>query len=419
MVELLTDFAFGFDRIGPAQRCGITRAAPVRSDLFGVLVGGVHGVCPTDRVVVEGGRAAHFVQYLRDAVEGHQLVEGAIQAALGAGAVIAGDVDEQGVVIDAHVFEGLDQAHHLGVGVLGKAGIDLHHAGIDRLLSLVQVSPGFDSLRTSGQFGILWHDALGLHIGQGLFTHRIPAFVEFALVLFDPLLPNVMRGVGGAERTVQEEGLVRRHGMQAADPGDGLVDHVFRDMVTFFCRGGGFDRGGTHEQGGRPLVGFATHKAVELFKAIAGRPAVERTRHADLPGRGLVHLAHRARIVAVQAQHLGHRGHGVRAYAVVAGCPRRDFRDGPHPSRVVVAPRQQRLARRRTQCRGVEAVVEQAVVVDLLHGRHIARPPGHAWRAKAHVVDQDDDHVGCALRWAQRFNRWKLGVARIQRHLAL
>ena len=61
-----------------------------------------------------------------DAVQGQHLVERALRSAFGARAVVADDVDDEGVVHLAHVFDGLNQPAHLIVGVLGKAGEDLH-----------------------------------------------------------------------------------------------------------------------------------------------------------------------------------------------------------------------------------------------------------------------------------------------------
>ena len=113
----------------------VAGAAVMGGHLLGVLEGGVHGVGPTNREVVEGRGAADFIesgqdvfQHLRNAVEGHQLVEGAVQAAFGASAVVTRNVDEEGVFIFTHVLKRFDDAHHLHVGMLGKAGVGLHEA---------------------------------------------------------------------------------------------------------------------------------------------------------------------------------------------------------------------------------------------------------------------------------------------------
>jgi hypothetical protein len=42
-----------------------------------------------------------------------------------------------------------------------------------------------------------------------------------------------------------------------------------------------------------------------------------------------------------------------------------------------------------------------------------------AGAAEAHVVNQDNDHIGRPLRRAQRFDGWEFSLARVQRHFAL
>src|SRR5207237_1439112 len=86
-----------------------------------------------------------------------------------------------------------------------------------------------------------------------------------------------------------------------------------------------------------PLVRLAAHEAVELVEPAAGRPAVERTGRADLPGRALVVLAERGGAVAVQPQHLRQRRDVLGPHPGVAGEGGRGFHDGAGVAGVVVA----------------------------------------------------------------------------------
>ena len=72
---------------------------------------------------------------------------------------------------------------------------------------------------------------------------------------------------------------------------------------------------------------------------------------------------------------------------------------------MVVASGQQRLARRRAQRGGVEAVVLQAARRQLLRVRRLAGAAEGARRAEAGVVDQDDQDVRRALGRAQLLDR--------------
>ena len=77
----------------------------------------------------------------------------------------------------------------------------------------------------------------------------------------------------------------------------------------------------------------------------------------------------------------------------------------PIPTEWWLRPGQQRLAGRRAQRGGVEAVVPEPARGETLGGRRPARPPERARRAEADVVEQDDQHVRCALRRQQRLDR--------------
>src|SRR4029453_18277261 len=69
----------------------------------------------------------------------------------------------------------------------------------------------------------------------------------------------------------------------------------------------------------------------------------------------------------------------------------------------------------------MEAVVLQAVRGQPLGGRSRTRAPEGARRRKAHVVEQNDEHVRRARRWVQRLNRRKRrrGILGVERGIAL
>ena len=66
---------------------------------------------------------------LQEPVEGNHLVERALGRALPRGAVIAKDVEDERIVEDLQVGQGVDQTPDMVVGVLQEPGIDLHLAG--------------------------------------------------------------------------------------------------------------------------------------------------------------------------------------------------------------------------------------------------------------------------------------------------
>ena len=58
----------------------------------------------------------------------------------------------------------------------------------------------------------------------------------------------------------------------------------------------------------------------------------------------------------------------------------------------------------------MEAVVAQAAVGEPLEVGRLARPAEGAAVAEAHVVEQDDEHVGGALGGPNWLDRWEAGV---------
>ena len=247
--------------------------------------------------------------------------------------------------------------------------------------------------RPGGQLGISRDHPELLLAGEALLAQPIPPLVEAAPVLVGPLLGNVVRGVGGARREVDEERLVRHQRLLLADPVDGPVGHVLGEVIPLLGGTVGLDRHRVPVDRGRPLVGLPADEAVEVLEARSGRPLRERAHRAGLPHRHLVALAELRRRVPVELQHLGQRGGRVRPDRVVARSRRGDLGDPAHPHGMVIATGQQRLPRRRTQRGRVEPVVAQTVVGQTLRRRAVDRPPERAGGGEPGVVDEHDQHV--------------------------
>ena len=107
----------------------------------------------------------------------------------------------------------------------------------------------------------------------------VPALVEQLHVadLLNPLRRRVVRRVGAAGRVVDEEGLVGRQRVDAVHVVDRLVGHRRHQVVAGVALERIDRRGVADEVARLPLVGVAAHEAVEVLKAHAGRPLIERT----------------------------------------------------------------------------------------------------------------------------------------------
>ena len=133
VLELAADLALGLDPVGPVH----DQRLRVPPKLEATCLVHMNGVLPaTAQPAAMCGKVSGPPQssmffsmsgtVSRDAVEVGHLVEHAVHAAFGAGAVVADDVEEQRVVQLAEVFDRLHHAADLVVGVRGEAGEHFH-----------------------------------------------------------------------------------------------------------------------------------------------------------------------------------------------------------------------------------------------------------------------------------------------------
>src|SRR5262245_32264902 len=105
VMELGTDLARVFNSLQPGDDHAIARAAEVRGDLLCPLERRIASPSPAYRVVRRGAWQPEFVDPVQHLLEGrlepikrHDLVGGTLQRTLGARAVIADDVDDEGIL---------------------------------------------------------------------------------------------------------------------------------------------------------------------------------------------------------------------------------------------------------------------------------------------------------------------------------
>ena len=282
------------------------------------------------------------------------------------------------------------------IGVLQEPREHLGLAGEEAPLVRRQRVPRHDVLRPVAQPGVRRDHAQLLLALERFVPDLVPALVELALVLVGPLLRHMVRRMDRPGRVVDEERLVRRHRLLGFHPVDGLVGHVDGEVVVLHLWGIDLDHAVVDER--IPLVGLTADEAVELVEPLVGGPAVERARHAGLPGGGFVPLAEGAGAVAVEPQHFRQGRHAVRDLPGVAGEGRRALHDRAGVGGVVVPAGLERVARRRAQRRGVEVVEAQARLGQLVHRWRADGTAERAGPAEADVVDQHDHDIGRALR---------------------
>ena len=415
------DAAVVLDARRPGDHRG-RAAASARGHRLAVGERGGRGVGPGGGIAAVRTRGAEVVhprrqvvERLGDAVPVAELVHDAVQAALGRGAVVAGDVDDERVVELTGLLDGLDDATDLVVGVLDRRAEDLHPAGTDHLVGVGDVVPRRQRRRAWGELGVGRDDPQLLLPRQGPVAERVVAVVELAAVALDELARHPDRRLVAARGVVGDPGLLGMDRLLPRDPGDRLVGHVGLEVVALLRRRRGLQRRAVLPQRRVPLAHARPEEAVEVVGAHAPRPPVERPGDGDLVDRGEVGLADPGRAVPVVVKDLEHRRRAARDVAVVAREPRRDLRHTAHGDLVRVAPGQQRRPRRRAHRRRVEVVEDQPTRRQPVERRRVRRPTERAHVPVAHVVAHDQQHVGRPLRRLQRLG--EVGLRVLERDL--
>ncbi len=123
----------------------------------------------------------------------------------------------------------------------------------------------------------------------------------------------MVRRVGRARREVDEERLVGNESLLLPDPVDGLVRHVFHQVVALFGRLLRLDRYGALIERGIPLMRLTSDESVEIFESASpGRPGIEGTSRTGLPHRHFMALSELGSCVAIELEGSRERGAGVR-----------------------------------------------------------------------------------------------------------
>ena len=211
--------------------------------------------------------------------------------------------------------------------------------------------------------------------------------------LVDPFLGRMVRRVRGTGDVIEEEGLAGIDLVDAVQVIDGVVGHS-GDQVPSRLPHEGINLRRVAEQVRLPLVRVAADEPVEVIEALPDRPILERSNLAGREGRHVVVLAEPRGGVAVFLEDSADGRLVLGDDAVVARESRGLFGYHAEAGRVMVAPGDQRGARRRAERGGVDVVVAQAVFREAIHRRRRDDAAERAGYAKAGVIRHDEENVG-------------------------
>ena len=135
-----------------------------------------------------------------------ELADGAILSFRGR-AVIAPDVEDEGILAQPHFFERIDESADLRIGVFAETRIDFHQPRLESTLGLGNVGPRRHRRMARCQLGVRRNPAQGLLSREDLLTQLVPALIELAPVFLRPLLRDMVRAVNGPRPQYMKKGL--------------------------------------------------------------------------------------------------------------------------------------------------------------------------------------------------------------------
>ncbi len=238
VMPLRSNFPLGFDAVRPVSHESIASSAVTASDLLRPSEWRVPSHGPSGGVVAVRIRATQVIQMLEYVCDrfGHTVevscfIEQPVHRPFGTRAVVTDDVEDECVVQLPQVFDRIDHATHLGVGVLTKSGEDFHLACKQFLLVGAELVPILDPFRLQRELRSGGDDSQFDLSSQRLFSQLVSALIELPFVLGDPLLRHMMWRVSGSRCKVREERLLGSECFGEPDPLDRLIGEVGHEMV--------------------------------------------------------------------------------------------------------------------------------------------------------------------------------------------
>src|SRR5437660_5533166 len=238
----------------------------------------------------------------RNAVQGCHFVERPILRPFHARAVVTEDVNNESVVGEAHLRNGLDNAAHSVIGVFLVTGINFHLTRIHFLHFRRDARPRGERRITRSKFAVGWNNTELLLSCEGFFAQFVPALIELALVFVAPFLRDLVWRMCCTRREIEKERFARRLRFLIADPRNRMVCHRVIKIEVLLLRDAN-DLIILNENR-IELTGFSAEKSPEIVEAECVRPSIKRTRSPLLRIRCKMPLADRRSVVTVGLKNL-------------------------------------------------------------------------------------------------------------------
>ena len=284
------------------------------------------------------------------------------------------------------------------VGVIEHAGEGRLQPREDAPFVGTVLFPCLHAVIARGQPGFRRHDPHRLLPRHPLLALDVPAMGEHRIIALDDVHRRLVRCVAGAERDPGQPRDIGPVGGVIGDEADRLIDQVGRQVIAVRVGAGRIDMRVVGNQFRRELIGLSVEEAIEAIKAAAERPAVEWPGGAAFGQRRNVPFADHVVAIAVRPQHFRQRPRLARDLAAISRVAAVEIGETADADRMMVAPGEQRRARRRAHRGGVEARIAQAFGGELVDGRRLDGRAIAAEIGESDIVEQHDENVRRALR---------------------
>src|SRR5437773_1961534 len=131
----------------------------------------------------------------RDAVEGSHFIERPVLRSFHARAVVTEDVNNEGVVGEAHVLDRLHDAADSVVDVFLETGVNFHLTRIHFLHVRWYAVPSWEHRITGRKLGVGGNHTELLLSCECVLAQLVPALIELAFVFVAPFLRHLVRGM--------------------------------------------------------------------------------------------------------------------------------------------------------------------------------------------------------------------------------
>mmetsp|Transcript_87867 Transcript_87867/g.155791 ORF Transcript_87867/g.155791 Transcript_87867/m.155791 type:complete len:334 (+) Transcript_87867:1229-2230(+) len=320
MMKLGSRSRVWLDYLRPGDHHGSAGATEVCADKLRALEWCVHSPGPASMIHIVHVFASQCLQAsvliqssnllvnsCRQHVVRNQLTDSALKS-FGRSSVVCKDVDDKCVVLNALIFQLVQDLPMLRIGMFQESSVDFHQTQLEGFVLFCNFRPLVHCVGNWRKLCRCWDPSHCFLLLEGDIPHLLPAHVELTLVLVRPLGEDVVWAMRSTWSKVDEERTIWSETPIHLDELHSLVCEIFSEVIAFFRSSRRLNSVCVLIQAWLPLGSFTRQKTIKVAEPQASWVLVERTRLQKVTDRCVVPLAERSCIVSIALQHLCHSG---------------------------------------------------------------------------------------------------------------